>query len=158
MVSPAEWGPNAWKLLHGIAERVGRHSIFLMARDEQLALGFTLKRFWQLLPCKQCQTHYREWLHKSPSDAFTSKSGAYLREDMRHWVFRLHEDVNARRGLESGFQMDTLQATYSNLPLREYANHLKSFYQRGVLAKVLQPEEWKAAWKQLDLLLRFIGV
>ena len=43
MVSPAEWGPNAWNLLHGIAERVGNQRILTIQRDEQNALRNTLR-------------------------------------------------------------------------------------------------------------------
>ena len=43
------------------------------------------------------------------------------------------------------------------VPLREKANHLRSFYQRGLDARTLKADDWKTAWKHLDLLLRAIG-
>lgn len=158
MVSPAEWGPNAWNLLHGIAERVGNQRILTIQRDEQNALRNTLRTLWNLLPCKTCQEHYREWILRNPPEAFTSKSGGYLQDDMRTWVFRLHNAVNNRREVQPEFKEDMLQSTYSNINLRECALNLKSLYQRGFQTGVLKPEDWKAAWRQMDLLLRFIGV
>jgi hypothetical protein len=171
MVSPIEWGPNAWQLLHGIAERVGNHHILTIQRDEQNALKNVLKTLWGLLPCKTCQDHYRDWIRKNPPEAFTSKAGGYLQDDMRTWVFNLHEAVNERnaitRDLEGDqdlskivpkFNPEMLQSTYATVNLRECASNLKSVYQRGIQTGVLKPEEWKAAWRHLDLLLRFIGV
>ena len=40
MVSPAEWGPNAWKLLHGIAEHVGSNKSMTMVKDEKNEINF----------------------------------------------------------------------------------------------------------------------
>jgi hypothetical protein len=60
--------------------------------------------------------------------------------------------------LKKAFKEDMLESTYSNVNLRECATNLKSLYQRGTYAGVLKPQEWKAAWRQMDLLLRFIGV
>jgi len=158
MVSPVEWGPNAWNLLHGIAERVGNQHILSIQRDEQNALRNMLKSLWALIPCKTCQKHYREWILRNPPEMFTYKSGGYLQEEMRSWVFRLHNSVNESKTVETEFREDMLQSTYSNINLRECATNLKSLYKRGVYAGVITPEYWKVAWRQMDLLLRFIGV
>jgi hypothetical protein len=157
MVSPAEWGPSAWNLLHGIAERVGNQSIPMLQIDEQTALKNMLKSLWSLLPCKTCQEHYREWIIKNPPTAFTSKSGGYLQEDMRSWVYRLHNSVNEKRGAEIKFTQTMLESTYSNINLRNFAMNLKVLYNRGLQVGVFKPSEWKAAWRQMDLLLRLIG-
>ena len=158
MVAPSDWGPNAWKLLHGIAERVGNHSLLPIIRDEQNELKIVLRDFWMLLPCKHCQAHYRDWLRSHNPDAFIRGYGEDLQSDMRSWVFRLHNVVNQTREVDVVFDEDQLQATYATTDLREEANVLKSVYQRGVQTGVLKPIEWKNAWRHLDLLLRFIGV
>ena len=158
MVSPAEWGPNAWMLLHGLAERVGNQPNLTTIRDEQNEIRFTLKDFWALLPCKTCQLHYKEWVRKNPPDIFASKNGGYLQEDMRLWVYNLHNEVNSRREINVAFPESSLEETYGTVDLRKSAFELKSVYQRGVQTGVLKPEDWKRAWKHLDLLLRFIGV
>lgn len=158
MVSPAEWGPGAWLLLHGIAERVGNHSNHLLIRDERNELKLTLRHFWALLPCLKCQKHYKEWLKKSnPESWIQGPFGSDLQESMRNWVFILHENVNASRSIESGFTLEQMKDTYSSVSLRERANGLKSFYQRGLDARTLKADDWKLAWKHLDLLLRVIG-
>jgi hypothetical protein len=157
MVSPGEWGPSAWKLLHGLAERVGNQTLDVMIRDEKNELRIVLKDLWYLMPCRHCQEHYREWLRFNPPDSFLSKGAGYLQEDLRDWVFRLHESVNSRREVVSGFLPDTLTETYSTVNLREQAVIFKTVYQRGLQTGVLKPEEWKKTWRHLDLLLRSLG-
>lgn len=157
MVSPAEWGSTTWKLLHGLAEKVGNHTNQIMIRDERNELRIVLRELWALLPCRNCQEHYREWIRHNPPDAFVSQGGGYLQEEMRAWVYRLHESVNARREVVSGIDPEKLPDLYSSVDLRENALILKSVYQRGIQTGVLKPETWKKAWRHLDLLLRFMG-
>ena len=158
MVSPAEWGPGAWALLHGIAERIGNHSNHLLIQDERNELKLTLRHFWALLPCLKCQKHYKEWLKKSNPDSWIQGSfGIDLQDSMRNWVYLLHENVNNSRSIESGFLLEQMKDMYGMVPLRERANGLKSFYQKGLDARTLKAEDWKTAWKHLDLLLRVIG-
>jgi hypothetical protein len=76
---------------------------------------------------------------------------------MRNWVFILHENVNTSRSIESGILLEQMKDKYTSVSLREKANGLKSFYQRGLDARTIKAEEWKLAWKHLDLLLRVIG-
>jgi len=158
MVSPAEWGPNAWELLHGLAERVGLHTSISLIRDEQNEIRLTLRNFAALLPCKTCQIHYREWLKNHPPEQFLQRSGGYLQDEMREWIFRLHEDVNQRREVVSGIVLESLHERYKSVDLRATALRLKSMYQRGVQQQVLKPDEWKNAWRHLDLLLRYMYV
>lgn len=158
MVSPGEWGPSAWKLLHGLAERVGNHKNQTMIRDEQNELRIVLKEFWNLMPCRHCQEHYREWIRHNTPDSFLNKSGGYLQEDMRSWLYKLHESVNQRREVVSGIKEEDLETMYKSINLRESATVLKSVYQRGIQTGVLKPENWKKTWKHLDLLLRYMGI
>lgn len=158
MVSPSEWGPGAWALLHGIAERVGKHSNHLLIQDERNELKLTLRHFWGLLPCLKCQKHYKEWIQKNnPSSWIQGPFGSDLQDSMRNWVFMLHENVNHSRSIEHSVSLEQMKDMYGAVPLREKANSLKAFYQRGLDARTLKSDDWKLAWKHLDLLLRVIG-
>jgi hypothetical protein len=158
MVSPSEWGAGAWQLLHGIAERIGNHSNHLLIQDERNELRLTLRHFWALLPCLKCQKHYKEWIIKNNPDSWIQGPfGSDLQDSMRNWVFNLHENVNKSRSVESGFTLEQMKPLYSAVSLKEKANGLKSFYQKGLDARTLKSEDWKVAWKHLDLLLRAIG-
>lgn len=158
MVSPSEWGPSTWELLHGLAERVGTQMSMPLIRDEQNEIRLTLRNLSALLPCKTCQGHYREWLHKNPPEQFLQRSGEYLQDEMREWVFRLHEAVNQRREVVSGTLLETVHETYKSVDLRTKALQLKSMYQRGLQQRVFKPDEWRVAWRHLDMLLRILGV
>ena len=158
MVSPAEWGPGAWTLLHGLAEKIGNHSNHVIMRDQQNELRITLRQFWALLPCLKCQKHYKEWIQKSSPDSWIQGPYGYdLQDSMRNWVYTLHENVNKSRDVESGLSLEQVKDMYSNVNLREYANGLKAFYQRGLDTRTLKAEDWKNAWKHLDMLLRLIS-
>jgi hypothetical protein len=158
MVSPAEWGPTTWELLHGIAERVGNQQSLTLIRDEKNEIRLALRKLAALLPCQKCQAHYRDWIRRNPPDDILDRSGEYLQDGLRDWVFRLHEDVNQRREVNSGVTIDTLREKYLSINMRANATTLKGFYKRGIELRIFKPDEWKDAWKHLDLLLRFIGV
>jgi hypothetical protein len=157
MVSPAEWGPTTWELLHGIAERVGNQVSLILMRDERNEIRLAFRKLSALLPCQKCQGHYNDWLRKNPPEAILDKSGELLQDALRDWVFRLHEDVNQRREVNSGILVDSLRDRYLTVNLRENANILKGLYTRGIELRILKAPEWKDAWKHLDLLLRYIG-
>jgi Erv1 / Alr family len=158
MVSPAEWGPTTWELLHGIAERVGNQQSLTLIRDEKNEIRLALRKLTALLPCQKCQVHYRDWIRRNPPEPLLDRGGEYLQDALRDWVFRLHEDVNQRREVNSGITIDSLRGTYLSINLRANASILKGFYKRGIETRIFKPDEWKDAWKHLDLLLRFIGV
>jgi hypothetical protein len=158
MVSPGEWGPDAWELLHGLAERVGNQEHISSIRDERNELKLTLRQLWALLPCLKCQKHYKEWLQSNPPEKWIDTPfGIDLKDSMREWVYKLHENVNLSRSIVSDISLEQLPGLYSSVPLREKANTLKGFYQRGLDSRTLKAETWKVAWKHLDMLIRIIG-
>lgn len=158
MVSPNEWGAGAWELLHGIAEKLGNQSNHTLMRDERNELKLTLRHFWALLPCLKCQKHYKEWLKShNPDSIVQGPFGIDLQDSMREWVYTLHENVNNSREVVSGISFDAVKDKYSGVNLREKANALRSFYQKGLETRTLKAEDWKVAWKHLDLLLRIIS-
>jgi hypothetical protein len=156
MVSPSDWGPKTWELLHGIAERIGNQKHLTLARDEINHLRLTLRHFSDLMPCQKCQSHYREWLSSHPPESWLRGPSMDIQESLRKWLYELHEDVNNRREIVSGITLESLESKYSSVNLRECATFLKSFYSRGVDQRVLKPLEWKNAWRHLDLLIRLL--
>lgn len=158
MVSPGEWGPGAWQLLHGISERIGNQSHISLIRDERNELKLTLRHFWCLLPCLKCQKHYKEWIQGNPPEKWIDTPfGIDLKESMREWVYRLHENVNNSREIDSKITLDMVSDLYSSVSLREKANELKAFYQRGLDSRTLKADPWKVAWKHLDMLIRILN-
>jgi len=156
MVSPEEWGPGAWELLHGLAEKVGNQKTGIMINDERNELKLTLRHLWALLPCKTCQNHYKEWLQTHSPDSFIAGSYMELQDSLRSWLFALHENVNRSRQIESGITLEALKERYAAVSLKEKAMGLKALYQRGLLARIFKAETWKVAWRHLDALIRLI--
>jgi hypothetical protein len=157
MVSPLEWGPTAWDLLHGLAERIGNHSNYLLIKDEQNELKLFLRHLWALLPCLKCQKHYKEWYTSNNPDKFIQGPfGSDLQDALRKWFYDLHERVNQSNSIVSNVTLEQVKEQYSKIPLRERASSLKAFYQRGLDTRTLKAEDWKVAWKHLDLLLRLL--
>jgi hypothetical protein len=157
MVSPEEWGPGAWDLLHGLGEKVGNQSKQIMINDERNELKLTLRHLWALLPCKTCQNHYKEWFKGHSPDSFITGPYMDLQDSLRSWLFALHENVNRSRGVESGVTLDHIKERYGAVHLKEKAQALKGFYQRGLQARTIKAEDWKPAWRHLDALLRVIS-
>jgi len=158
MVSPSEWGPGAWELLHGIGERIGNHSNHVLIQDERNELRLTLKYFWALLPCMKCQKHYKEWIKThNPDNILKGPFGQDLQDSIREWLYTLHENVNTSREIVSGLKLEEIKEKYSSIHLREKANGLREFYQRGLDTRTLKPAEWKTAWQHLDMLLRILS-
>ena len=156
MVSPAEWGPSTWELLHGIAERVGFQTIKILEEDERVSLQYALKHLDELLPCPLCQGHYREWLKKRPVDTWIKKSGGLLQEAMRKWVYDLHENVNGFKSIVSPLMIEDLPAIYHSVDLREKATVLKNLFQRGLAVGAFRAEYWKLTWRHLDTVVRLL--
>ena len=127
-----------------------------MIRDEQTELRLTLRHFGALLPCLKCQAHYREWIRLHPPN--TTRYGEYLQDDIRQWLYTLHENVNKERNIVSGISLESVRDMYKDINPRTSASYLRSVYQRGLQSGVLKPEEWKSAWRHLDFLLRAIGL
>jgi hypothetical protein len=95
-VSPQEWGPPLWRILHTLAERLGNHSQPILATDEARAWVMLLRTTEDMMPCAVCRGHYRTWRRDHPIEAMVSQKGEDLRAAARHWVWELHEAVNLR--------------------------------------------------------------
>lgn len=99
MASKEVWGPPLWRLLHSLAERLGRQTIPMMATDEKRAWVNLLKSVGDVMPCMACRTHYRAWCGSRPPERFASSYR--LAEDARKWLWGLHDEVNRSRGVQS---------------------------------------------------------
>lgn len=93
------FGPPAWRILHGLAARLGRQSKPLLAQQEAYEWIAVLVSLQPVLPCEVCQGHYKQWLGRRNPEQFRRLRGSELRAAAERWVWDLHEAVNARRGV-----------------------------------------------------------
>ena len=83
------WGPPAWKFLHTI-------TFNYPDKPNQSEIDITYLFFSSLsemLPCKICQQHFKQYLTKYPiQDALLSRDG------LINWLVNLHNHVNILLG------------------------------------------------------------
>lgn len=87
-MTKSEWGVPLWSILHKIAaglpeaiskvDLVSTHQFFLQVSN--------------YIPCAKCRVHYTEWCRSNPPSSINGRASAV------NWVWRLHNNVNARNG------------------------------------------------------------
>jgi hypothetical protein len=93
---PEEWGPILWNALHCIAERIGTTGSKAVDTDQARAMEYVVFQLATILPCKECQQHYREYLVKYKPTTWIGLYGEDLRATIRTWLFTLHNSVRQR--------------------------------------------------------------
>jgi hypothetical protein len=151
VTSKEVWGPPLWRLLHSLAERLGRQTIPLLATDEKRAWASLLKAVGQVMPCLACRNHFREWSGRRPAIA--------TRDLAREWLWSLHNEVNKERGVV-GPAVDQLPDLYGRRTSQElnddYKKILESF-QTAVQQRMVPPEAFMTFKMRLVTLRQIIG-
>lgn len=119
------WGPSLWKILHNLTEKIGSIS---MPNSEDLE-----KRLWFVLltslknslPCPMCRNHYIAYYNSNRLDLIINKRNE-LQNNIRIWLYNLHNNVNSRLGKENLITLDNLSSIYGNYTL--YKNDINIVY------------------------------
>ena len=148
MVQNSEWGPPLWRLLHTLAERLGRQTVPLLAQDEFRAWIAVLQGVEGIMPCQLCRGHYRAWRTARPLEGLFGSADA-----SREWLWALHEDVNERRGVAADGRV-TGQATpgRSALPQAEAVTFAQLGDVYGAAKRGRQEIQ-----QDMDILLKVLG-
>jgi FAD-linked sulfhydryl oxidase len=85
--NPNVWGSSGWVLMHCIANTYPE-SPTPAEKTHYFRFFDSLKN---VLPCKLCRKHYNEWLEMFPIRKYLGS-----RQQLKDWVFRLHNYVNQR--------------------------------------------------------------
>jgi FAD-linked sulfhydryl oxidase len=85
--NPDVWGSSAWVFLHSVSNTFP-DSPTSLEKKNYILFFYSLA---EILPCKLCRSHYKEWLRLYPVDKFVSSQ-----KKMNHWVFLMHNYVNLR--------------------------------------------------------------
>lgn len=88
-MSPAVWGPIFWTTMHIVS--LGYPSK-PSEEDKAGAVAF-FNSLSTVIPCPICKTHYKSFLAKSPVESAIND-----RQDLIHWVFDMHNNVNVQLG------------------------------------------------------------
>ena len=103
-MSPAVWGPIFWATMHIVS--LG-YPAKPSEEDKEGAAAF-YNSLATVIPCPICKTHYRTFLKKTPVE-----SALGSRHELIHWVFDLHNEVNAQLGKPQ-------------ISFQEYVSHMQS--------------------------------
>lgn len=88
-MSPAVWGPIFWSTMHIVS--LGYPS--KPTEEEKAGAAAFYNSLATMIPCPICKTHYKRFLAQTPVESATA-----TRHDLIHWVYELHNNVNAELG------------------------------------------------------------
>jgi len=139
------WGPALWKLLHFSAERIGLPVIRLPHEEERLWRAL-LRSLSFSLPCPLCKKHYALYDRSHPL--------VFSKENMRSWLYALHEQVNLRLGLPS-FVEDVGTVYGVPFSFRTYSAVFVEHMRRGVRHGTVKQEDMVRTIRCLEELIRY---
>ena len=99
-VAPEEWGPVMWKFLHCSAWRIGRTGSPLVDADEGRHMELLVGHLPEVLPCRECQAHAREYILANRPTGWSGLRGDALRSAVVGWLETFHNTVRVRQGKE----------------------------------------------------------
>jgi hypothetical protein len=151
MAEPAIWGPSMWRLLHGLAEKLGKQVTFILIQDEQRAWLHFLRSVENVIPCKRCKQHYREWTQNHRIDEATNRLSA------RAWLWGLHTEINSERKIEGGPPLNEMDAMYTGRDVSNDANECFGHLLNAVQRQQISSENFRIFKYRLSLLRKFTG-
>lgn len=153
VTSKEVWGPPLWRLLHSLAERLGRQTIPLLATDEKRAWVNLLKAVGQVMPCLACRNHFREWSGRRPAER------AVVRDLAREWLWSLHNEVNRERNV-TGPALELLPDLYGRRTSQELNDDYKKLlecFQTAVQQRMVPPEAFMTFKMRIVTLRQIVG-
>lgn len=136
----AEWGPIAWDILHGLAERSGTG---LSPQDERRGWVTLLESVALMIPCDVCRTHYKEYISANPVSGILDLDYRSLKTFVKTWLWNLHNIVNTGND-KATFAYDDLVGKYSGIPVLTRLKQLAAPIQRAMTHNGVRLLHWKA--------------
>lgn len=146
----AIWGPLLWRILHILAEQVGKTKPALIQTDEVQKWIQMMRAVEKTMPCALCRGHYKEWLSKHSLNELALLRGKAFREAARKYVWQLHENVNTSRSVSSGIPLERCEELYNSWEqLQETFDKFANFIQELISAGKFKGEGFTEFRKQL---------
>ncbi len=141
------WGPEFWKILHGLAEKVGSfhhtpRTYITQVKEEKRLWSVLLSSLKQSLPCPMCRKHYLEYLQHNNSSAFINiySNDSLSKDAIRLWLYNLHTNVNQRLGKEN-MNIERLSEIYSHIAFNNSLNIISTHITYGIGKQWVSREE-----------------
>ncbi len=132
-----EWGHEMWKILHGLAEKIGQYPeithryIINTGKIEEKRLWTILLSSLRLsLPCPLCRKHYTEYINRESPDKFLHMESV-PKDKVKEWLFNLHNSVNERIQ-KPCISIDFLSELYRNITFNHSLNIIVNNMRRGI--------------------------
>ena len=174
MVQNEDWGPPLWRILHTVAEKLGRQTVGLLAADEVRTWVNLLQVTEGIMPCALCRKHYGAWKKAQPPQALLDLNrpgqGMFFREAARKWLWDLHEAVNERKRSQVVVaeasvpvsptleELESLYGARTRVEFQEDVTTLVKVLQKAALLTLINPvflKQWQA---HLSMLRPLIGI
>ena len=147
------WGPLLWRILHILAEQVGKPKHPITQTDEVQKWIQFMKSVEATMPCALCRGHYKEWISKHPLNELALLRGQAFREATRKYVWQLHENVNTDRNISSGISLEACKELYGSCDtLQSTIDKFAQFIQEIISSGKFKGEGFTEFRKQLTLL------
>jgi len=153
MPSNKEWGPPLWRVLHGLAENLGKVLPPLMAADEAREMYFILKFVDTVMPCALCQSHYRAWKKQRNIEGVPALRREDLQEFVKRWLYDLHENVNTTHEVA----YESLPELYKDTDVRSAFREFQEGIRTSVGTLTVGQEDMKKFIRHFEALRRIIG-
>jgi len=148
----SEWGPLLWRVLHGLAEKVGTCTFPQLYADERRALVKVFKLLEKVIPCPSCKEHYEVYLREHPVDIpVRDLPQSEIREYTKTWFWELHNWVNESVN-HPIFPYDQL-TVYKGVNMREALKSLDIPMRRAIRVRSGQLMAYTEFLKQVNILL-----
>jgi len=151
------WGPVLWKMLHGLAERIGRVVSSQLLQDEKLNWINILSKLPEIIPCDECRQHYKAYLAENPITAMKGLANTDLTTFVKTWLWNLHSSVDKRLGKPTVAFTD-LPGLYGSLNLDIQFNTLNRLEKKAVQDGQVKYNSWMLYTKYFRSLLSNYGL
>lgn len=156
LYDPVEWGPIVWRYLHSLTERLG---VSGQDNNEAQYIQTMLRMLPQIIPCRECQQHAREYIKLHPVPLLINLRGETLRRTVREWLFTFHTAVRTRKGqpvIISTIEECMALYTNSTISSAEYTKFIQgvAYASRKGWVKL---ENWRKWYNYSERLRQMLG-
>jgi hypothetical protein len=148
------WGPRFWKVLHTMAECIGRQPTLIQSNDEADAWMFLIKAQPFVMPCALCKQHFLEFIKIKPFGNLRTIQGESRRAWVTKWLWECHRRVN-EMNQKSTPHLEDLAILYPKQPLHMEIKDIVIMFQHAHSIQQLKSEDTNR-WRQQLARLRIL--
>ena len=102
-MTPGEWGPFIWHLIHNIAFLIPSDEYFINYKQYYINFFYCLKK---IIPCPICRNHYNKLIDRNSPMKCNNK------QSLIQWTIDIHNNVNSRLGKQDMTLEDALKQDF----------------------------------------------